>query len=205
MRARHPVKGEGGRTLSGGHPAWYALGVYYDSYWESLKFTPAEREAWRRVFPPETPDGFEIAPRTARRWADAGYSPEAARSTFAAAGVDHVQARQWKWTDPATAITWLRARFGPDEAGEWAKCFSLDEALRWRAAGFSANDAKDWSDIFGEEHPDAARAWAQAGFDVEDAYEAVREGVPLEVARMRLLEADAPIGKENGGSSRRRR
>jgi hypothetical protein len=179
--------------------------VYYDSYWESLRFTPAEREAWRRSFPPTSPDQFEIAPRTARRWADAGYSPERARSTFAAAGVDHHQARQWKWTDPATAITWLHERFGPEEAGEWAKSFGLQEALRWRAAGFSPDDAKNWSDVVGAKHPDVARAWAEVGFDADEAHEAVREGVPLEVARMHRLAADAPIGKDNGGSSGRRR
>jgi hypothetical protein len=179
--------------------------VYYDSYWESLNFSPAEREAWRRSFPPATPDGFEIAPRTARRWADAGYSPERARSTFGAAGVDHQQARQWRWTDPATAITWLQAGFGAEEACEWGRCFSLADASRWRAAGFSPEDAKAWSDVFGAEHPDVACAWAQAGFDVDDAYEAVRDGVSLDVARLERMVADAPIGKNNGGSSGRGR
>jgi hypothetical protein len=179
--------------------------VYYDSYWESLRFTAAEREAWRSTFPPASPDGFEIAPRTARRWADAGYTPDQARSTFAAAGVDHHQARRWTWTDPATAITWLRAGFDPEEAGEWAKCFSLEEATRWRAAGFTADDAKEWSDTVGVDRPYVAHEWLQAGFDADDAYELLREGIPLEVARVRALEAEAPVGRHNGGSSGRRR
>jgi hypothetical protein len=184
--------------------AWKEGRVYYDSYWGSLKFSPAEREAWRRNFPPAAPDAFEIAPRTARRWADAGYSPERARSTFAAAGVDHQQARQWKWTDPDTAVTWLRAGFGAEEGGQWAHWFGLQDAIRWRAAGFSPGDAKEWSDVFGREHPDVACAWVQAGFDPDDAYEAVRHGVPLDVARLERMAVDAPMGKDNGGSSGRR-
>jgi hypothetical protein len=177
--------------------------VYYDSYWESLKFTPAERDAWRASFPPAGPGEFEIAPRTARRWAEAGFSPERARSTFEAAGVDHADARRWKWTDPATAIQWMNRRFGPEEGGEWAPYFSLDEALEWRAHGFSAVDAKRWSDIVGADQADQARLWTLAGFDLESAAGAIRDGIPLEVARLSRVSPGAPLGKENGAVHRR--
>ena len=172
--------------------------MYYDSYWESLQFTPEEREAWRASFPPAGPEQFEIAPRTARRWADAGFSPERARSTFEAAGVDHHQARRWKWTDPPDAIVWLSHGFGPEEGGEWALGFSLDEARAWRAAGFSAADAERWSHLVGEGHAEDARSWRAAGFDLEKAAEAIRHGVPLEVARVSRSAPEAPLGKGNG-------
>ena len=173
--------------------------MYYDSYWESLKFTPAERDAWRETFPPAAPDQFEIAPRTARRWADAGFSPEQARATFEAAGLDHHQARRWKWTDPATAIAWMEAAFDAEKGEAWALVFSLEEALAWRGAGFSPDDAKRWSHLVGAGHPQDARLWISAGFDLEEAEEAIRKEEPLEVARFRRAAADAPLGKENGG------
>jgi hypothetical protein len=176
--------------------------VYYDSYWESLKFSPAERDAWRASFPPAGPGEFEIAPRTARRWADAGFSPERARSTFDAAGVDHHDARRWKWTDPETALRWRTGRFSPEEGGEWAPFFTLDQAMAWRAEGFSPVDAKRWSDIVGADQPGEARSWARAGFDLETATRAVRDGIPLEVARRSLVAPDAPLGKQNGGVHR---
>ena len=173
--------------------------MYYDSYWESLRFSPSERDAWRASFPPAGPDGFEIAPRTARRWTDAGFTPERARSTFEAAGVGHYEARRWKWTDPATAILWMNKEFGPEEGGEWAPYFSLDEALSWRAGGFSPVDAKRWSEIVGAGEADQARLWALAGFDLESATKAIRDGIPFEVARLSRVSPDAPLGKQNGG------
>lgn len=172
--------------------------MYYDSYWESLKFTPAERDAWRESFPPAAPDQFEIAPRTARRWADAAFSPERARSTFEAAGVDHHQARRWKWTDPATAVVWMGKAFEAEEGEQWALSFSLDEALAWRAAGFSPVDAKRWADLVGADHTGEARAWLEAGFDVDEAAEAIRKDVPLAVARISRADRDSPLGKGNG-------
>lgn len=177
--------------------------MYYDSYWESLKFTPAERDAWRASFPPAGPEEFEIAPRTARRWADAGFGPEQARATFEAAGVDHSDARRWKWTDPATAILWLDKGFGPEDGGEWALNFRLEEAQRWRTEGFSPVDAKGWSDLVGANSADQARLWAEAGFDLEAAGQPIRDGIPLEVARLTRTSPDAPLGKQNGGMHRR--
>ena len=176
--------------------------MYYDSYWEGLKFTPAERDAWRANFPPAGPGEFEIAPRTARRWADAGFSPERARSIFEEAGVDHHDARRWKLTDPETAIVWLSTGFGPEEGGEWMPYFSLDEARDWRAAGFSPVDAKDWSEVVGADGAGQARSWARAGFDPETAAKAIRDGIPLDVARLTRAMSDAPLGKENGGVHR---
>ena len=177
--------------------------MYYDSYWDSLKFTPAERDAWRASFPPAGPEGFEIAPRTARRWADAGFTPPQARATFEAAGVDHVAARHWKWTDPATAILWLDKGFGPEDGGEWALHFSLDDAVRWRAERFSPVDARDWSDLLGADRPDQARLWADAGFDPEAAGPPIRDGIPVEVARLTRTDPGAPLGKKNGAMHRR--
>lgn len=177
--------------------------MHYDSYWESLKFTPAERDAWRASFPPAEPGAFEIAPRTARRWADAGFSPERARATFEAAGVDHDAARGWKWTDPDSAIAWKNKDFGAEEGGEWAANFSLAEALDWRAQGFSPLEAKQWSSIVGTDRADQARSWAQAGFDPEAAGKALRDRIPLDVARLDRVSPDAPLGKSNGGLHRR--
>ncbi len=172
--------------------------MYYDSYWESLKFTPAERDAWRAAFPPPAPGAFEIAPRTARRWADAGFDPERARSVFAAAGVDHVAARHWNWTDPETAVVWLGHGFGPEEGGGWALGFSLEEARAWRTAGFTASDARVWADLVGEGEPGVARSWAAAGFDVQAAAEAISHGIPLDVARVSRAAHDPPLGRGNG-------
>jgi hypothetical protein len=178
--------------------------VYYDSYWESLRFTPAERDAWRAAFPPDGPDGFEIAPRAARRWADAGFSPEGARSTFEAAGVDHVAARRWTWADPPGALAWMAAGFGPEDGKDWALSFPPDEAAAWRAAGFGPAEAGEWEHLMGRDGIERARAWAAAGFDPDEAGRAIAEGVPLEVAKLQRAGPDAPLGRGNGGQRRSR-
>jgi hypothetical protein len=77
--------------------------------------------------------------------------------------------------------------------------------LAWRAQGFSPVEATGWSDIVGTDQADQARAWALAGFDLEAAANAIRDGIPLEVARVSRVSPDAPLGKENGGVHRRPR
>jgi hypothetical protein len=178
--------------------------VYYDSYWESFRFSPAERDAWRKAFPPAGPAGFEIAPRTARRWADSGYTPERARATFETAGVDHHDARRWQWSDPDTALVWRAEGFGPEEGGAWALSFSLTEAVAWREAGFDPTEASGWTHLVGRDRAGEARAWAAAGFTTDEAAPVIAAGVPLDVARLQRIEPDAPLGGGNGGPQRSR-
>ena len=175
--------------------------VYYDSYWELLKFTPAERDAGQlpaRRFAEE----FEIACRgppaagptrgSPRSRPGPPSKPPASTNPTPDAGNGP--------TPPPPSCGWTRSS-GRRTAANGRSTSALTRPCAGGGKGFSPVEAKGWSDLLGGDRPIKPDSGRRP--DSTSRPPASPSGTAsLEVARLSRVAPDAPLGKGNGSMHR---